>query len=145
MTVRTAGKSVRKSPARLAAVAAGFRSAFEQNVLEHLAESGAPFEYEPLLIPYARVATKHTYKPDVVLASGIMLELKGRFTVADRTKMLLVKQQHPSLDIRIVFQNAHTKLSKNSKTTYGQWASKNGFPFCHKILEADWLAEEPKL
>ena len=43
--------------------------------------------------------------------------------------MLAVKAQHPELDIRFVFQRNNT-LSKQSKTTYGAWADKHGFPWC---------------
>lgn len=132
--------SARHSATRKNAVAAGFRSGFEQRVLEAAADAGAAFEYEPASIPYAHHVLRR-YLPDAVLANGIVLELKGRFTAADRTKMLLVKRQHPTLDIRIVFQNANAKLNKTSKTTYAKWAEANGFPYSHQIIPAAWLAE----
>ena len=54
--------------------------------------------------------------------------------------MLAVKTANPSLDIRFCFQNAKTKLSRGKKRSlsYGQWATKNGFPWCHKTIPADW-------
>lgn len=55
--------------------------------------------------------------------------------------MELVKASNPELDIRFVFQNANNKLSKNSKTTYGEWATKKGFKWCHKEVPKEWIEE----
>ena len=61
--------------------------------------------------------------------------------------MLAVKEQNPELDIRFVFQRNNT-LSKNSKTTYGAWCEKHGFPYCifpniPRIGSNDQLANHP--
>ena len=47
----------------------------------------------------------------------IHLEVKGLFDVQSRHKMLLVKQQHPDLDIRFVFSNANAPIYKGSPTS----------------------------
>lgn len=133
------GKSVRKSPARLAAVAAGFRSAFEQTISRQLEQSEVKYEYEKLRIKYKPAGTLRSYKPDFKLDNGIIVECKGIFSAADRTKHLLVRQQHPEYDIRIVFQNANAKLSKKSATTYAMWCQRNGFLYAHKTIPAEWL------
>jgi len=53
--------------------------------------------------------------------------------------MLAVKDAHPHLDIRFVFQRNNT-ISKNSKTTYGDWADKHGFKWCvFPNIPPDWL------
>ena len=57
----------------------------------------------------------------------IHLEVKGLFDVQARHKMLLVKQQHPDLDIRFVFSNANAPIYKGSPTSYAQWCDKHGF------------------
>ena len=44
-----------------------------------------------------------------MLYNGIIIETKGRFTAADRRKHLLVRKQHPHLDIRFVFENSNAK------------------------------------
>ncbi|GAB5503473.1 hypothetical protein [Pyruvatibacter sp.] len=87
--------------------------------------------YESMSLPYIRPARKVNYKPDWPLPNGIIVETKGRFTAADRTKHQLVKRAHPHLDIRFIFYNNPevTKLSKNSRTTVADWCRKNDIPF----------------
>jgi len=85
-----------------------------------------------------------TYTPDFLLPNGIIIESKGRFVAADRKKHLLVKQQHPDLDIRFVFTNSKAKISKGSKTSYGDWCDKNGFLYADKLIPEGWLNETTK-
>lgn len=80
------------------------------------------------------------YWPDVVLPSGICIEIKGMFDSEDRTKLLTVKAQNPGADIRIVFQRPSSPLYKGAKSTYGDWAAKHGFPFCKgPDVPPEWL------
>lgn len=116
----------------------GVRSGLEQKVCEDLKNRGVSYEYEQMKLKYRRPETQHTYTPDIVLANGIILELKGRFTAEDRKKMLLVSQSHPQLDIRFVFSNSKSKISKTSKTTYADWCQKNGFQYCDKVVPDEW-------
>ena len=87
--------------------------------------------YESVKLPYIRPARKVNYTPDWPLPNGIIVETKGRFTAADRTKHLLVKRAHPHLDIRFIFYNnpETTKLSKASRTSVADWCRKNGYQF----------------
>ena len=116
----------------------GVRSGLEQKVCEDLKQRGVGYEYEQLKLAYIRPESAHTYTPDIVLANGIILELKGRLTAEDRKKMVLVKKAHADLDIRFLFSNSKTKLSKVSKTTYADWCLKNGFPYCDKVVPEEW-------
>jgi hypothetical protein len=84
------------------------------------------------------------YTPDFVLPNGIIIETKGRFTVADRRKHLLIKKQHPKLDIRFVFENENNKLRKGSKTSYGKWCEKNDFLYCTRVIPQTWLKKRGK-
>lgn len=86
----------------------------------------------------------HTYTPDFVLPNGIIIEAKGLFEREDRQKHLLIKEQYPNLDIRFVFQNPKLKLYKGSKTTYGDWADKNGFLWSTRQIPDNWLREGNK-
>lgn len=117
----------------------GVRSGLEDTVCKDLTERGVKYEYETLKLRYIRPSKAHTYTPDIVLENGVILELKGRFTVEDRQKMLLVKKQYPEKDIRFVFTNSKTKLRKGSPTTYGMWCEKHGFPYCDKVVPDEWL------
>lgn len=119
----------------------GVRSGLEESVCKDLADRGVSYEYESKKLAYTKPSTRHTYTPDIILPNGIVLELKGRLTLADRQKMVLVKAQYPDLDLRFVFQRSATKINKASKTTYAMWAEKNGFPYCDKTVPEEWLKE----
>jgi hypothetical protein len=118
----------------------GYRSGLEVKVAKQLEEAGVKFEYETTKIKY-RVEEDRTYTPDYLLPNGIIVETKGRFVLEDRKKHLLVKSQHPHLDIRFVFTNSKTKIRKGSPTSYADWCNKNGFTFSDKLIPKEWLNE----
>ena len=104
----------------------GFRSQFEADINAGLPEGSA--RYEAVHIPY-KVSVQRRYTPDWILPQqAIMIEAKGRFTKADRDKMLLVKNQWPDLDIRLVFMSLTAKVTK--AMTVADWAKQHGFPCC---------------
>jgi len=118
----------------------GYRSGLEVKVAKQLEEAGVKAEYETTKIKY-HVEEDRTYTPDFVLPNGIVVETKGRFVLEDRKKHLLVKSQHPHLDIRFVFTNSKTKIRKGSPTSYADWCNKNGFTFSDKLIPKEWLNE----
>lgn len=99
-------------------------------------EAGMGFEYESVRLAY--VGKVRHYKPDFNLANGIILEVKGRFTGADRAKHLAVREAHPELDIRFVFQRDNPIVT-GSKTKYSDWCEKNGFLYCFNNIPEEWL------
>lgn len=117
----------------------GFRSGLEIKVSEQLKESGVEFEYETTKIKYVVPESTHTYTPDFTFPNGLIVETKGRFLAADRKKHLLIQKQHPELDIRFVFQNSNNKITKGSKTSYADWATKHGFQYADKEIPKEWL------
>lgn len=119
-----------------------FRSMFESEVCKKLMDSKVFFEYETLTIPFTVPASYHTYVPDVVLGNGIIIEIKGQLTLANRDKHLYIQKQLPRLDIRFVLQNSKSKLYKGSKTTYAQWLSKNNFLWAEKYVPIEWINEK---
>lgn len=124
---------------RQAAALHGYRSGLEEDLDFTLKQVGINGEYEQHKIKYTKPATEHTYTPDFRLPNGIFVETKGRFVVEDRKKHILIKQQHPELDIRFVFQNSKNKIRKGSKTTYADWCEKYGFKYADKTIPQDWL------
>ena len=124
---------------RQAARAMGYRSGLEQQISESLTTQGIDGEYEKHIINYVKPETKHKYHPDFKLPNGIFVETKGRFLTDDRKKHLLIKSQCPELDIRFLFQNSKTKISKASKTTYADWCIKHGFIFADKNIPKEWI------
>ena len=121
-----------------------YRSGSERRLAELINSLKGTFKFEPYYITY-RVSQTRKYLPDFVLPNGIILEVKGRFTAADRQKQLLVRKSNPFNDIRIVFDNPNNKLYKGAKSTYGEWCTKNGIVFCsskdHTII-AGWINED---
>ena len=129
---------------RAVALKHGFRSGLEEETSKFLTDNGAKFTYEEMKIKYLQPATERQYTPDFVLENGIIIETKGRFLVADRKKHILIKRQHPHLDIRFVFSNSKQKLNKASRTTYAQWCEKYGFKWADKEVPLGWIKERPK-
>lgn len=125
-------------------VKAAYRSGLEETVAEQLRKAGIDAAYEEEKIPYVTPATPHKYTPDFRLPNGIYIETKGRFETADRKKHILIKAQHPDLDIRFVFTRSKTTISKASKTTYADWCDKNGFKYADKLIPEAWLMEPNK-
>jgi hypothetical protein len=137
-----------KRPQRASASARknGWRSGLEQRNAAHLDKLGVSYEYEKLKIPYTKPETKHTYTPDFPLTSlgtgkKIIVETKGLFSLDDQKKHLLVKEQHPHLDIRFVFTNPNGRHNKRVKRTYADWCEKHGFLYAKEIIPKEWLLE----
>lgn len=126
---------------RANAIRHGWRSGLEEKVANALTEAGIPFTYEKTKVRYIKPASEHQYTPDFVLDNGIIIETKGLFTSVDRQKHMLVKRQHPHLDIRFVFSNSKARISKASRTTYADWCNKNGYKYADKMIPEDWLKE----
>ena len=119
----------------------GFRSGLEERIADNLTSKGVGFTCEELVIPYVKPEKPAKYTPDFRLENGIIIESKGRFLTEDRQKHLLIQKQHPEHDIRFVFSNSKTKISKRSKTTYGDWCEKHGFIYADKDIPDAWLKE----
>lgn len=117
-----------------------YRSKYEEDVCGRLDKAKIRFDYETINLHY-EITEQRKYIPDVILPNGIIIELKGRFTAKDRKKMLLVIEQHPDLDIRMVFMRPNNKLNKHSKTTYAMWCDKNKIKWANKYIPVEWIAE----
>ena len=131
---------VKKLTIRQRAIVAGYRSGLEETISLQLASLSVPVLYETEKIKY-EVNEVRSYTPDFLLPNGIIIESKGRFVAADRKKHLLIQKQHIFLDIRFVFSNSKAKLTKGSKTTYGDWCTKHGFLFSDKLIPEEWIKE----
>ena len=112
-----------------------YRSKFEQT----FHKQNPQFGYESDKFKYTQPATLHTYTPDFRVNDKLFIETKGRLTASDRKKMIMVRDQHPGVLFIIVFQNWSNKLSKLSKTTYREWANKNGFLCYNNTLPDTYL------
>ena len=133
----------------------GYRSGLEERIAKALRRSKVPFKYEPSdgKIPYTLPVTKHKYTPDFYITTKskkvIIIEAKGRWVYSDRLKHLMIKQQHPHLDIRFVFSNSNSKIRKGSKVTYADICNGKGrgafkgitWKYYDKIIPTNWIKE----
>ena len=132
-------------------IQARYRNKLERQIGEQLNAAGVSFEYEPRNVEYTVPSRKAKYLPDFWPKDAttgepltIILEGKGYFwdSARDRQKLILVRESNPELDIRIVFSDASKPIYKGSKTTYGAWATANGFKWCdHGIVPPSWIKE----
>lgn len=137
-----------------------FRSGLERNAAAKLTQAGVPFGFESQYIRYTVPEREAKYLPDFSFAGcPIIIEPKGRFggnyqgfgkfrsggskdaAVRERQKFVLLKEQHPELDIRFVFSRASTPIYPGSKTSYGKWATDHGFQWAEKEVPDAWIAE----
>lgn len=130
-----------------------FRSGLENEISDFLSKRKVPFEYEKERIPYTVPSTLHTYTPDFTITTEtgkkIYIEAKGIWAYKDRYKHLLVRQQHPQLDIRFVFSNPNSKISKKSKVTYKDICEGRGrspfkdinWKWSRRVIPQEWLEE----
>jgi hypothetical protein len=137
-----------------------YRSKLEKDVAEKFAAAGVEYGYESKHIHYTVPAREAKYLPDFSHNDcPIIIEPKGRFggnyegfggkrmvgskdaAVKERQKFILLKEQHPELDIRFIFSRAATPIYPKSKTSYGKWATDHGFQWAEKVMPDAWVEE----
>lgn len=116
-----------------------FKSKLEERVWARLKTVYTKTKYEPDKFKYSQPQVERTYTPDFKTGEAkIYLEAKGKLDLDTRKKMLWFKESNPDIRIIFLFQNADNKLTKRSKTTYGEWATAHGFEWLD--FRKDWLS-----
>lgn len=110
-----------------------YKSKLEERVAKRLPKSA---EYEPEHIEWEQPAKARKYTPDWRLRPGVFIEAKGKLDLDTRQKHVWFRDQHPEITIYFIFERAHNTIAKNSRTTYGDWATKNGF---------EWIDEKDEI
>jgi hypothetical protein len=122
----------------------GKRSRLEEKFAAILEEAGIEQEYEVKKIKYVVPESNHTYLIDFSPLK-LNIEVKGLLRDYDeRHKYQLVKEQHPDLDLRFVFDNWEKKVP-GTKMSHKTWAEKLGFKCCDirdKEIILGWLQED---
>ena len=114
-----------------------YKSRFEKRFASDLKQRRIVFDYEKHKFSYQPKIKNYT--PDFYMPEfDLFVETKGFFNVADRVKHLLIKEQHPDIDIRFVFMNARNKIYKGSKTTYADWCNKHDYRWAEKSIPVEW-------
>jgi hypothetical protein len=58
----------------------------------------------------------------------------------DSQKLILVKSQHPEIDLRLVFQQENQAISRDDPNTYTEWAEAHGFTWAGKgTIPTEWV------
>lgn len=124
-----------------------FESDTYASLTERLGKAGA-VEYEPERFGYN---VGYTYRPDFKVRSRtgkiIWIETKGgghSFEPSIRAKLIAFRDQHPEIDLRIVFYadaKAGSKRKDGSFMRQSDWATKNNFKFAIRNVPQEWLDE----
>ena len=131
------------------------RSKFERKIATDLHERGVKYEYEAYQFPYTEPLRKNKskcadcnstnlvrmgwYTPDFWLPkTKLFIETKGRFTAADRRKMLAVINENPDDRFVMLFMRDN-RIHKRSKTTYSEWCETNGVEYSVSEPKEEWL------
>lgn len=124
------------------------KSKFEDDFEADLKNRGVDYAYESEVFTHEYIIPakkkKERYTPDfpIITKSGkkIYIETKGVLTKAYREKYIRIRNKF-NIDLRFVFQRPNNKIYKGSKTTYWQWAEKNGFLWSKEFIPQEWLDE----
>jgi len=137
----------------------GYRSGLEEKVAASLEAKGIKFEYESIRITYEKPVRKglcpacgskstvqvSSYTPDFVLDNGILLEVKGRLTSKDRSKLILVRKSLGDRGKYLVLYLAEdNRLTKGSEKRYSNWCQEKGFDFSIGAIPRRWLTSRKK-
>ena len=131
------------------------RSKFEKKIATLLHSKGVKYEYEAYQFPYTEPLRKNRskcedcgstnlvrmgwYTPDFWLpSSAIFIETKGRFTAADRRKMLSVIEGNPDDRFVMLFMRDN-RIHKRSNTTYSEWCDQQGIEWAVAEPKEEWL------
>ena len=141
---KTRPKHNRQTDSKQRGIRHGYRSGLEDKAAAQIKAAGVELLYETDKIHYVMPESSHKYTPDFKLPKTggfFYVESKGIWDVADRQKHLLIKEQHPGIDLRFVFSNANNKLYKGSKSTYSSFCDKHRLQWAHKTIPDEWLRE----
>jgi len=133
-----------------------FRSLYERRIAAYLSSKGIKYGFETRQFKYftpsrnnvicpncgvVRGLVERTYTPDFVLANGVFIEAKGRLLAKDRSKLRAVVKQHPTLDLRLLFQKDGVITESRDKIRYTEWAKSFGIPSAiGPEVPSDWYA-----
>ena len=101
-----------------------FKSGLERRFAELLLKHGVKAEYESKRFEFVRMAH---YTPDWRVNDSLFIETKGYFSPRNRGDLLSFREQHPNVEIFLVFAEPRNRLTSKSRTTYAEWADRHNF------------------
>ena len=123
-----------------------YRSLYEEDIANELKRLGAPFKYEAYSYEYEEPLRRNRsqcgecgsknlvrygwYTPDFFVGDNRIIEAKGKFTAADRSKIKAVIATVPELSERLVLMFMRdNKLNRRAQQRYSDWAEANGIDY----------------
>ena len=100
------------------------KSGLEREFAELCLKHGVNPEYEAKRFEFVRIGH---YTPDWKINDKLFIETKGYFSPRNRGDLLSFREQHPDVEIFLVFSQPNNRLTSRSKTTYAAWADRHGF------------------
>lgn len=104
-----------------------YRSGLEKRFAELLFKHGVKAEYESKRFEFVRIGH---YTPDWKIRDDLYIETKGYFSPRNRGDLLSFREQHPEVEVFLVFGQPDNRLSSKSKTTYAEWCERHKFRYC---------------
>ena len=101
-----------------------YKSGLEKRFAELCFKNGVKAEYEKTRFKFVKVGH---YTPDWKINDKLYVETKGYFSPSNRGNLLSFREQHPDVEIFLVFGQPENRLTKKSKTTYAAWCEQHGF------------------
>lgn len=125
-------------------------SGFECRVVQSLIDRGGRFEYQPPALSYrTRVRSaecancggveayqRRTYTPDLRLADGSYVEIKGHLKPQNRSFLKQVLICNPDIKLRFVFQRDN--IYGTTRSRYTDWAKSLGCECAVGVLPESW-------
>ena len=115
------------------------RSALEEQVELALTGQGLSPSYESEKFAYV---LHRKYRPDFKIESDhgpIHIEVKGWWPSKERSKLLAVFINNPTIRLFVALQRPQQKISKQSKTTYAMWCDKHFIPWCPIPIQPEYM------
>lgn len=99
------------------------RSSWEANVARYYNYLQVPYEYEKKIFYFPNVKNGAVnYKPDFYLPDrDVYIEVKGRMTSKDRTKMKRMKKFHPDVTVELLGKDEYAQLEKEYGKLIPNW------------------------
>jgi len=130
------------------------RTKLQQDIYDALTKARIPFYYREtaqrgeevaLLVDLPDRSRANRFYPTFIVTcddgTRVVLQQKGRFVTADRQKLRLLKQQHPTVEFRMIFSNSAQRISSTSATKYSDWCERFGIAYCDGKPSQEWIEE----
>ena len=115
------------------------RSALEEQVELALTGQGLSPSYESERFAYV---LHRKYRPDFKIESDhgpIHIEVKGWWPSNERSKLLAVFINNPTIRLFVALQRPQQKISKQSKTSYAMWCDRHFIPWSPIPISPDYM------